>query len=497
MGARFRQTYNLGQEAPVPSIRRSYVNLLLALVAFAFACAPAATSAVQTPPAPAAAETSAAPATATIAAPEVPTQGVATSPATAAPSAPAEHAAPTAVAQIAPATADDRPASAATADFSGLQAKLHVDVLAREIGSRPAGSEAQARAAQYVLEQLRGLGYEAELQPFPITYYEDRGASLTVAGAAGGDPAATTLVYSARGMVEGELVDAGLGRAGDFSSDAVRGKIALIQRGGIRFAEKVDNVAAAGAVGAVIYNSQPGNFSGSLAAAASIPAVSLSLEDGQALAGRLGRGPVTVRLAVDAAVEQRAATNVVATRPGGPQTVVIGGHFDSVSAGPGANDNGSGTAVMLELARVLATRPSPYTLKFVAFDAEEIGLLGSAHMVGQLSDAERRATRAMINLDMVGVGDQPRVGGSEELTRLAYPISAALGQQARPLGDGLNGASDHASFLRAGIPAIFLYRAEDPNYHSPADRAEQVDPANLEYAGRLVLGLLDALDAGR
>ena len=152
---------------------------------------------------------------------------------------------------------------------------------------------------------------------------------------------------------------------------------------------------------------------------------------------------------------------------------------------------------MLELARVLAAQPSSFTLKFVAFDAEEIGLLGSAHLVGQLGEGEKRATRAMINLDMVGVGTQPHLGGSEELTRLAFPIAARLGQPARALGDGLNGASDHASFIRAGIPALFVYRSDDPNYHGPGDRAELVDPANLEFAGQLVLGVLDTLEGAR
>ena len=489
----------------MPNMRRSYLHLLLAFIALALACAPVATSALQTPvaaPTGAASASAGVDTAADVALDAAPTRGVDPPSATAV-QLPAERAptlGPTvgpSVAQAAPAAAESQPVAPAPVDFSGLQAKLHVDVLAGEIGSRPAGSEAQGRAQQYVLEQLRALGYEAELQPFPITYYDDRGATLTIAGALGSTPAASTLAYSPGGTVEGELVDVGLARPGDFHPGGLRGKIALIRRGSIRFSEKVENVAAAGAIAAIIYNSQPGNFSGSLASSSSIPAVSLSLEDGEALAGQVARGSVAARIVVDAAIEQRTAANVVGTRPGGPRTIVIGGHLDSVPAGPGANDNASGTAVMLELARVLAARPSPYTLKFVAFDAEEIGLLGSAHMVGQLGEAERRAVRAMINLDMVGVGDQPLLGGSEELTRLAFPIAAGLGEPARPLGDGLNGASDHASFLRAGIPAIFLYRAEDPNYHSPADRTEYVDPANLDHAGRLALGVLDALDGAR
>lgn len=381
-------------------------------------------------------------------------------------------------------------------DFSGLEAKRHVDVLAGEIGSRPAGSPSQARAAEYIRSQLAALGYQADLQPFRITSFQDRGSALIVA-ALGRPVPAGAMTYSSTGEAEGELVDVGLARPSDVSVAGVGGRIALIQRGETRFADKVDNVERAGAVAAIIYNNQPGSFNGSLASPARIPVISIAQEDGAELVSLLRRGAVAGRVTVDAGVEEGTAANVVATKPGGPQTVYIGGHFDSVPAGPGANDNASGTAVMLELARVLASRPSPYTLKFVAFDAEEIGLLGSAHLVGQLSAEDQRSIRAMINLDMVGVGDQPMFGGSDDLTRLAFSLSSNLGQTPRTLGDGLNGASDHASFIRAGIPAVFFYRADDPNYHSPNDRSELVDPEHLRFAGRVALGFVDALGGTR
>jgi Zn-dependent M28 family amino/carboxypeptidase len=380
--------------------------------------------------------------------------------------------------------------------FDPASAKHHVDMLAGAIGSRPAGSEAQERAAQYIYDELSRLGYQTEFQRFPITFFEDRGSTLTVAGALGGVVPALTLQYSAAGTVDGELVDVGLGRPGDFDPAAVRGKIALIRRGEIRFSDKVDQVSAAGAAAAIIYNNQPGTFSGSLVTPPQIPVAAISDGDGEALLQRTRLETVVARLAVDASMQSRTAANVIGTRPGGPQTVVIGGHFDSIAAGPGANDNASGTAVMLELARVLAARPTPFTLKFAAFDAEEIGLRGSAHMVSQLTAEQRAATRAMLNLDMVGVGDQPRFGGSDELTRIAFQVARRLGQTAQPLGDGGFGGSDHASFMRADIPALFLYRSNDPNYHSPNDRPDYVDPDNLAFAGSIVVEVLDAIAGG-
>ncbi|MGE3271294.1 MAG: M20/M25/M40 family metallo-hydrolase [Chloroflexota bacterium] len=377
--------------------------------------------------------------------------------------------------------------------FSGVAAKQHVDALSVQIGSRQAGSNVQTQTHQYLESQFQAMGYETELQPFPITSYQDRGSSLTLTSGTSQDVIANTLQYSGPGVVEAQLVEAGLGRPADFDAVSAAGKIALVTRGEIRFVDKVKAAESAGAVAVIIVNNQPGNFNGSLIGMSTIPTVGVAQEDGATLR-QAARDGGTVRVAVDASIQESTGVNVIATRAGGPQTLVIGGHIDSVAAGPGANDNASGTAVVLELARVLAQRETQYTLKFIGFDAEEIGLVGSNYYVNQLSEQERRAIRAMINLDMVGVGTESRVGGTASLIDLAQAAGEQSGLRLGEMGE--SGASDHASFIRAGIPALFVYRSNDPNYHSPNDRAEFVDPANLEIAGQLVLDVVDALERG-
>lgn len=406
--------------------------------------------------------------------------------------APALAAAPTSAVSALPAV----PARVETVpSFSGPAAKQHVDALSETIGSRVAGSENQTQAQQYLLAQFHALGYQAELQPFTVTSYDDRGSTLTVGGALGQSVPANTLQYSAAGAVDGEVVEAGLGRPEEYEDAGVGGKIVLVARGDIRFADKVEAAAKAGARAVIISNNQPGNFNGSLIGMSAIPAVGISQADGQALRQAIRAGSTRVQLQVDASIEQRTAANVVATRPGGARTLVVGGHFDSVAAGPGANDNASGIAVVLELARVMAARPTPYTLHFVAFDAEEIGLLGSAHFVSQLSEEQRRAIVGMINLDMVGVGTSTRVGGSDGLVELAQVAGPRIGVDVGLLGQGDGGGgSDHASFIRAGIPALFIHRTNDPNYHSPNDRAEYVDSDNLRIAGQIALDVISALE---
>ena len=376
--------------------------------------------------------------------------------------------------------------------FSGAAANQHVEALSVGIGSRPAGTAVQSQTHQYLVSQFQAMGYQTELQTFPITAYQDRGSSVRLVGSS--QPIeVNTLQYSIGGTAEAAMVDAGLGSADEYEAAGAKGKVVIVNRGETRFVDKVNAAAAAGAVAVIVANNQPGNFTGSLIGISTIPAVSVSQGDGVTIR-QLARAGAPVRVTVDASVEQSSGSNVVATRAGGPQTLLIGGHIDSVSSGPGANDNASGTAVVLELARVMASRPTPFTLKFVGFDAEEIGLVGSNFYVSQLSDQARTSIVGMINLDMVGVGTESKIGGSPSMVKLAQASAAQSGLGLSEMGEA--SASDHASFIRAGVPGLFIYRSNDPNYHSPNDRAEYIDPANLQIAGQLALDVIAALERG-
>ena len=101
------------------------------------------------------------------------------------------------------------------------------------------------------------------------------------------------------------------------------------------------------------------------------------------------------------------SANVIGTNPGidpGYGTIYVGAHYDSVKGSPGANDNASGTAVVLEVARIFATHEISPTIKFIAFGAEEYGLLGSKYFTEQLDFFDIHFSPGMINLDCVGYG---------------------------------------------------------------------------------------------
>jgi hypothetical protein len=197
-------------------------------------------------------------------------------------------------------------------------------------------------------------------------------------------------------------------------------------------------------------------------------------------------------------IQEGLLTNVLALIPGtGPDAIIIGAHRDHFGrpAGlffPGADDNASGTAVMLEVARAMAThgvRPR-HTILFVSFSGEENGLLGSRLYVSRPSIPLSR-TKAMINLDHTGIGNGRLTVG---VTGIEKAAATAAGQAAE-LADKLDvygffPGGDHVPFKEAGVPTITVVSGGiHSHYHQPTDTADTVDPDILRAAARYVLSL--------
>ncbi|MCP4020615.1 MAG: M20/M25/M40 family metallo-hydrolase, partial [Desulfobacteraceae bacterium] len=295
--------------------------------------------------------------------------------------------------------------------YKGHKAFAHIEALVG-FGPRVAGGAEERAAADYIAAKMERYGLDVEIQEFPMVYFEDFGSELSVEGGSILSP--NTIGYSPAGVFTSEIVLCGLGYPSDFPPE-VAGRIALIQRGELYFSEKTANAAAAGALAVIIYNNEEGNFFGTLGAIGDISAVSISLEDGEYLVELLAGDAVVVSYNVDTEAYESTSQNIIGTLEGTqPEQgiVYIGGHYDSVSAGPGANDNASGAAGMLEAARVLAKKGhrTKATLKFIAFGAEEIGLDGSYNYVIENEEEITNNGLGMINLDMIGVGDTLLIG---------------------------------------------------------------------------------------
>lgn len=337
-----------------------------------------------------------------------------------------------------------------------------------QMGPRVAGTPVMEQASRYLMDEFRKAGYVTAVQTFTYEKFDDQGSSLTVngnllkglalRGSAAGRPTARLVVVP------------NVGRSTDFAQVNVKGAIAITRRGEIPFAEKAQNAAAAGAIGLVIVNNAADDFMGTLTQKSAIPVLGISGEQGKSLLEQSQPEQPNVTLTVNAGQRQVTGRNVVAHLEGVAQPqVLVGGHYDSVPGSPGANDNASGTAVVLAIARNLARTPQARNVWFVAFDGEEDGLHGSKAFVEQADPTFLKGLKGMLNFDMVGVNAQLRVSGTPALTKLAQAIDS----EAVTFGSS-GGGSDHVPFAAKGVPILFFHRGLEPNYHKPTDT--KVDP---------------------
>ena len=431
-------------------------------------------------------------------------------------------------------------AAASGGAFRHLQA-LH-DIAVANGGNRAAGTPGYDRSTEYMAAQLKEAGYLVRFEAFEFPFFEERTPPLLTLGeqeAARGS-ALRTFANSGSGDVTGRIsaVNLRLGQeppavsssgceAADFQGFE-RGSIALIRRGTCIFQVKVDNAVAAGAVGVVVMNEgtdgRKDAFSGQLSKPVTIPVVGVPYELGRSLDVN-ARGGVSVRLAVDAVSGRRPTQNVVADTPanGRGPLIIVGAHLDGVPEGPGINDNGSGSAAVLEAALRLAPylAQAPIDVRFAFWGAEERGLVGSRHHVASLSEEERHRIVLYINLDMVGSTNfvryiqGPARLGDESAAMARREILAHFQEHQLPIEerDAVRTGTDDASFSQKGIPTLGLYtgaggpksesqagvfggeagRPYDPCYHRACDTIANINREVLEENTRALVRALTAV----
>jgi peptidase M28-like protein len=213
----------------------------------------------------------------------------------------------------------------------------------------------------------------------------------------------------------------------------------------------------------------------------------------------------------------RSGVNVLGLVPGTTERVIVlTAHYDhlGVRGGDifnGADDNASGTAAVLEIARVLVTQPLESTVVVALFDAEEVGLRGAQAFV-QSPPVDFETISLAINLDMVsrsdgvlwasGASHTPALRPlletvAREAAAAEPPLMLRLGHDRRdaPEGDDWTHSSDHGPFHDAGIPFIYFGVEDHTDYHRPTDDYERIDPGEFVAAVRTILSALRAVDA--
>ncbi|MGW3322384.1 M28 family metallopeptidase [Streptomyces virginiae] len=419
-------------------------------------------------------------------------------------------------------------------DATGKGAYNHLKVLQSladyNNGNRAAGSKGHEQSAKYIEAVMKAAGYKVTRNEFDFVFVETIEEKLTVGGANERDVPIHLMTYTANSPEGGVTAQVAVApvdadgtngcEPGDFASGTFAGKIALIKRGGCTFAVKQQNAATAGAVGAVIFNNTAGALNGTLGdpTLGKIPTGGITQEDGEKLTAEAAAGPVELTLDIRELRENRKTFNVIAETNGGDEnnTVFLGSHLDSVAAGPGINDNGSGSAGILQVAQRLASEQKKVKnkVKFAWWSAEEFGLLGSEAYVAGLTDAQKKQIKLYLNFDMIAspnaayfvydgddsdaTGAGPGPAGSAQLEK---GINDFLDSKKIPHeGTDFSGRSDYGPFIEVGIPSGGTFTgaegiktpeqaakfggqagvAYDVNYHGKGDDITNIDQKALD-----------------
>ncbi|WP_329522142.1 M28 family peptidase [Spirillospora sp. NBC_01491] len=395
-------------------------------------------------------------------------------------------------------------------------------------GDRAAGEPGDAVTVKYVVARLKAAGFTPRVQRFAFDAWTERSKPVLARTAPGrrayrASKDFSTLTFSAAGDVTARAVAVdvparGAGTSGCEASDFARfpkGAVALMQRGTCTFEAKADRAKAAGARAVVIYNrpGEKGPVAGTLNTPFELPAVAPTHRLGLGLVAAARRGGLRLRVRTDTRTSRKRTANVIAETGAGraDNVVLAGAHLDSVPAGPGINDNGTGAAALLAVAGKIAALGRAglrNKVRFAWWGAEEEGLRGSSHYVGALSAADRARIALNLNFDMLGSvngvrgvydGDHSVKGGStpppgsgaiEKIFRDYYA------RRGLPTVDSeFNGRSDYGPFIEHGIPAGGMDtgadgiktaalakrfggtagKAFDPCYHSRCDTLKNVD----------------------
>jgi len=432
-----------------------------------------------------------------------------------------------------------QPANPAAADFAtAIRNRVSSDAMMAHLsklqdianannGTRAVGTPGYEASIDYVVNTLRGKGFDVQTPEFSARVFHAEKGSVSLGGKNFDARALEYSLGTPPDGVSGPLVSVPEGdtsgcNAADYDKLSAQGAVVLVERGKCPFAQKEDAAAHRGAVAMIVVdNVDEQQMGGTLGADTDvkIPAVGVTKSTGLLLRGQPGQA--TVKLS--ASTQSVKARNIIAQTKTGSTTDVVmaGAHLDSVPEGPGINDDGSGVAAVLETAVQLGNSPNVRNaVRFGFWGAEELGLIGSRNYVESLDLDALKNIALYLNFDMLASpnpgyftydGDQslpadsrgqpvvPEGSAGIERTLVAYLKSAGKAAQ----DTSFDGRSDYDGFTLAGIPAGGLFSGAegkksdeqaklwggaanepfDPNYHQKTDTLDHIDRTALGING--------------
>lgn len=378
-------------------------------------------------------------------------------------------------------------APSATAAFDVTRAMADVEYLVNTVGARPTGSPGAAAAAKYIGDELGKAHFGVLRSSFTYELDPNRAASVKVGGEA---IEAATVAGSPSASASGSAVLIGAGDAGGLAGRRIDGKVAVATRGGGTFGEKLTVARQAGAVALVIVNTDATPLVANLGRNTDIPVAGVGSGALELLKAAESSGaPVTVTVPEGETVTD---ANVFA-RPADGHTceVVVMAHYDTQPGSSGANDNASGVAVMLEVARQLGGTRPPSGLCFLAVGAKFAGLQGSKAYAAALKP--NALPVAVIDLYALGTAKEIQLIGDGRLQADAVELAASLKVAVRQAGANAGVGTDGEVLRIAGVAAIDFTSLEGQGASQAADALASVDLANLAQAGQLAASLASSV----
>jgi hypothetical protein len=364
-------------------------------------------------------------------------------------------------------------------------------------GNRFAGTPGEAQCRDFLLAELAAAGLaNVRLEEFPYLGYEPGGASC-IALADGASIPCAGLQYTADTVAEGEAVYLGSCRPED---------VEAIEQAGVQLEGRVavahsyhtwlvaPQLATKGVAALVNIGETPDGLVGHFPVSfyptgleppwegrvLPFPGVTIEAQAARRLLSLMTAGPVRLRVEHRGRTVERTAANVIGEIPGQTdERVVVGAHYDTQLEGPGAADNATGVATVLELARAWRGLAPRRTVVLAAFAVEELAAWGSYSYVVRHAD-ENEGTVGMVNLDALGLpfpGTRVVVADAA-MTAFARESAARTGWEAEgEIDASLYAWGDHNPFIDAGVPACWIWRypPQHPYYHSAGDVLRYVD----------------------
>lgn len=400
-------------------------------------------------------------------------------------------------------TSDDNTISFAdfSSEISTDRLLERLNILAGHDDARITGTDGEREAGNYIKSEFDAAGMDVYEQEFPFTTVNCEKESFTLLVPENMDitcAAVTKLTPTPAEGVAGEIAVSENKTPKEISGMDLTNKILLTKPGNVNHQWTISRAASKGALGVIFYSDFGEELPMvSLDEKTDISAITIKLKDAKDIIKKLDENQsVAGKIIIQSKEINSTSRNIIGdlkSDKADAKTIIVGAHYDCVDT-PGANDNASGVTAIIEAAKILSQKRLQCNIKFIAFGTEEPGLIGSKYYVKTMTPEDKENTIAMINADMVGVGDLLNLykfsEDDSDTLKLATDCASDLKYTYKT---EVNPLSDHSSFAEGGISSVCIIYGPDENYHTDEDSIDKINKETLAKACNIIISMCSGI----